>query len=102
MPGTHTVSLVDAFDPSQACRMTDDAPTSDLGFTFRTRKSGEVQILHRGQLASTLRGAEAHDFVAEVSSCSVAEAQQIMARVTGNFKRGNERLAASHQRNRRP
>ena len=73
---------------------------SALGFTFRTRKSGEVQVLHRGQLASTLRGADAQEFLSEVSSCTPPEAQQLMARITGNFKRGNERLAASHPRNR--
>ena len=74
---------------------------SDLGFTFRERKSGEVQVLHYGVLASTLRGADAQEFLAEVSSCSSAELQQLMARITGNYKRGNERLAAEHPRNRR-
>ena len=76
-------------------------PTSDLGFAYRSRKSGEVQVLHRGTLASTLRGSDAQEFLAEVSSCSPAEAQQLMARITGNYKRGNERLAAEHPRNRR-
>lgn len=73
----------------------------DPGFTYRSHKSGEVQVLRRGSVASTLRGADAHDFLAEVSSCSPADAQQLMARVTGNYKRGNERLAAAHPRNRR-
>ena len=76
-------------------------PTSDLGFTYRSRKSGEVQVLHRGTLASTLRGTEAQEFLGEVSSCSPADAQQLMARITGNYKHGNERLAAEHPRNRR-
>ena len=81
--------------------MGNDVSTSNLGFTFRECKSGEVQVLHRGALASTLRGAEAQEFLAEVSSCSPAELQQLMARITGNYKRGNERLAAEHPRNRR-
>lgn len=76
-------------------------PNTDLGFTYRSRKGGAVQILHRGTLASTLRGAEADAFLAEVSSCSPDEAQQLMARITGNYKRGNERMAAEHPRNRR-
>ncbi len=75
--------------------------TTDLGFSYRSRKSGEVQVLHRGVLAATLRGADARDFVAEVASCSPADAQQLMARLTGNYKRGNERVAAAHPRNRR-
>lgn len=77
------------------------ADDGDLGFTFRTRKNGEVQILHYGSLATTLRGAAAADFVADVTNCEPADAQQLMARVTGNYKHGNERLAASHPRNRR-
>lgn len=73
----------------------------DLGFTFRRKKSGEVEILHRGKLASTLRGADALDFVSEVESGEFADGQQLMARVTGNYKHGNERTAMNHPRNRR-
>lgn len=77
-------------------------PTDDeLGFTFCSKKSGEVEILHRGKLASTLRGADALDFVSEVESGEFADGQQLMAHVTGNYKRGNERTAMSHPRNRR-
>jgi len=77
------------------------ADDGDLGFTFRARKNGEVQILHHAGLATTLRGAAAADFLADVTNCEPADAQQLMARVTGNYKHGNERLAASHPRNRR-
>ena len=73
----------------------------DLGFTYRQRKGGVVELLHRGRLATTLRGAAAGEFLAEVESCPPADAQQLMARLTGNYKRGNERLAKSHPRNRR-
>ena len=76
----------------------DDA---DLGFRHRRRKSGEVEVLHHGRLAATLRGPDAADFLAELLRCSDAEQQQLMARLTGNFKRVNERTAAGHQRNRR-
>ena len=76
----------------------DDA---DLGFRHRRRKSGEVEVLHHGRLAATLRGPDAADFLAELLRCNDAEQQQLMARLTGNYKRGNERTAARHQRNRR-
>ena len=36
-----------------------------------------------------------------MSRDSDAEQQQLVARLTGNYKRGNERTAAQHQRNRR-
>ena len=81
--------------------MKDDPPADDLGFTFRQRKNGDIEILHRGRLASTLRGADAGEFVAEAASGSPADAQQLMARITGNYKRGNERQASAHPRNRR-
>lgn len=71
----------------------------DLGFSHRLRKSGEVQVLHRGRLAATLRGAAAEGFLTEVAGGEPADAQQLMARVTGNYKRGNEQLASRHPRN---
>ncbi len=74
---------------------------SDLGFTYRTRKNKDLEILHRGRLASTLRGHEAEDFLAETESESENDAQQLMARITANYKHGNERLASQHPRNRR-
>ena len=73
---------------------------ADLGFTHRTRKNGEVQVLHRGALAATLRGAAAQEFLAELAEGSAADAQQLMARLTGNYKRGNEKVAGRHPRNR--
>lgn len=73
----------------------------NLGFTHRTRKTGEVQVLHHGKLAATLRGSAAQEFLAELEDGSADDAQQLMARVTGNYKHGNERLAGSHPRNRK-
>lgn len=73
----------------------------DLGFSWRARKGGEVEILHKGRLASTLRGRDAADFIDEAEGGSDADAQQLMARVTGNYKHGNERSASQHPRNKR-
>ena len=81
-----------------------DAPggePGDLGFRHRVGKSGAVEIRHHGRLAATLRGADAVDFVGDVDAGGFADGQQLMARVTGHYKHGNERLAASHPRNRR-
>lgn len=75
--------------------------SSQLGFTYRTRKRGAVEILHHGQLAATLGGVEAQDFMQDMESLAEDDAQQLMARLTGNYKRGNERLASEHPRNRR-
>ena len=59
----------------------------DLGFSYRATKWGEVVVHHRGRLATTLRGAVAADFLLEVDGAGADEQQQIMARVTGNYRR---------------
>ena len=71
----------------------------DLGFSFRTMKAGDVSILRAGRVVTVLRGAAAGDFLAEVQGEAPGAAQQLMARATGNYKRGNERTAGRHPRN---
>lgn len=68
------------------------------GFTFVVRKSGDVAISHHGRHATTLRGSAAAEFWAGLET---EDPQELMARVTGNYKRGNERVAATHPRNAR-
>ncbi len=65
------------------------------GFEYRL-VGDEVVISHRGRRATTLRGAAARRFVADVEE---DDAQELMARVTGNYKHGNERTAKDHPRN---
>ena len=81
--------------------MQDPPNADDLGFAHRLRKNAEVEVLHRGKLAATLRGPDASDFLREIEELDFAEGQQLMARLTGNYKRGNERVASQHPRNRR-
>jgi len=78
-----------------------DQDNGDLGFTWQRMKNGEVRVLHHGKLASTLRGRDAEEFLAEADGADDAAMQQLMARLTGNYKHGNERTAAAHPRNRR-
>ncbi len=75
---------------------------ADLGFHFEARQNGEVAIFHRHHLAAILRGQAAQQFIAQANDLSDVALQQVMARVTGNYKRGNERTAADHPRNRLP
>jgi hypothetical protein len=70
---------------------------SPVGFDFVQRDSGAVIITHRGQHASTLRGTRATEFLDEVAT---GDPQLVMARWTGNYKHGNERMAKDHPRNR--
>jgi hypothetical protein len=68
------------------------------GFTYEENSDGSVVVRHHGRVATTLRGARAADFLAEVGS---GDAQLLMARLTGNYRHGNERTAKNHPRNRR-
>lgn len=81
--------------------MNEQPEENNLGFTYRTRKNGDVEIVHHGRLATTLRGRDAVDFLQDVEDSTDVDAQQLMARLTGNYKRGNERTAKNHPRNRR-
>lgn len=66
------------------------------GFSYR-RRDDRVLIYHHGRLATTLRGRRAADFLEDVVT---GDEQLLMARLTGNYKRGNERQARNHPRNR--
>jgi hypothetical protein len=61
---------------------------ADLGFEFATRKSGDVVISRDGVIVTTIRGKAAAKFLTDVAR---GDPQQVMARATGNYKRGNER-----------
>ncbi|WP_062206776.1 hypothetical protein [Streptomyces sp. NBRC 109706] len=68
------------------------------GFAYTTRPDGTVTITHHGAQAGVLRGGRAARFLNEVEA---GDAQLVMARWTGNYKHGNERVARSHPRNAR-
>jgi hypothetical protein len=61
------------------------------GFTFEVRKSGDVVIRHFGRVAAVLRGRPAARFLSESETAEPTALQARMARLTGNYKRGNER-----------
>lgn len=73
---------------------------ADLGFSCFRAKDGTVAIRRAGRVVTVLRGGPAADFLAEAEGSEPGHAQQLMARLTGNYKRGNERQAARHPRNR--
>ncbi len=72
----------------------------DLGFIHHIAKSGAVLISHHGRQVTTLRGKPAADFLKKMAKLDFAGEQQLMARATGNYKRGNERQAKNHPKNR--
>lgn len=66
------------------------------GFAYTERADGTVTITHHGRRATILRGGRAARFLAEVAA---GEPQGVMARWTGDYRRGNERTARRHPRN---
>jgi hypothetical protein len=91
----HTIRLLDA--PGSDTLGTVPAPE---GFTHEVRKNGDVVILHHGKPATTLRGARAHTFLDDLADAAGSDDQELMARLTGNYRRGNERVSSQHPRNR--
>lgn len=75
--------------------------TDERQFTYQIVANGDVRIFHGGALATTLRGPAATKFLGKAEGASDQTQQQLMARLTGNYKRGNERQARTHPRNRR-
>ena len=67
------------------------------GFTYRVRKNGDIELHHHGRPAGVLRGPSATRFLTDVEH---QDPQELMARLTGNYRHGNERTAKNHPRNR--
>ncbi len=76
--------------------ITTGAMGTAIGFEF-SQRGNAIVITHHGKKAATLRGDAARRFLDEVER---GDPQLVMARATGQFKRGNERLARNHPRNR--
>jgi hypothetical protein len=66
------------------------------GFEY-VEQGDDVVVLHHGRRATVLRGRRARAFLEDVEG---GDPQELMARVTGNYRRGNERRAGQHPRNR--
>jgi len=60
-------------------------------FDYRIVKDGRILISWRGKQVVTLAGKKADKFRSQIEGLDDDGAQLLMARMTGNFKRGNER-----------
>jgi len=61
-------------------------------FTYRQTKDGKVFINWHGKQVTTLSGAKASDFITKIEGAEDKQAQLIMAKATGHFKHGNEKI----------
>ncbi|GJQ63045.1 MAG: hypothetical protein SCALA702_20980 [Melioribacteraceae bacterium] len=69
-------------------------------FSYRKNKDNSIQIYRENQPVTILRKQKAKAFLDEAELMSESELQEVLARITGNYKRGNERDARLHPRNR--
>ena len=60
-------------------------------FSYRPRKDGSVAIFWRNRPATVLTGMLAERFLEAAPEASEDERQLLMAKASGNAKRGNER-----------
>ena len=63
----------------------------DEVFTYQEGKDNKVFIFWHGKQVKILKGKAAQKFMAKITGLEHKEAQLVMAKATGNFKRGNER-----------
>lgn len=74
-------------------------PLADQPFSYVTRADGSIVIRYHDAPVTLLRGRTAERFAARMTGSDGSSArQQLMARATGNFKRGNERGAGAKER----
>lgn len=62
-------------------------------FSYSATKDGKVFVSCHGKRVTILQGKEAERFLTRIDSADAQQAQLIMAKCTGNFKRGNEKMA---------
>jgi hypothetical protein len=60
-------------------------------FSYRETADGKVFIAWQGRQVTVLTDKKAAAFLGRIAGLPEAKQQLLMARVTGNFKRGNER-----------
>lgn len=66
-------------------------------FEWQVTKSGKLLIYRGGQLVTTLSAEKAETVVTKLTDDDEAN-QQVLARATGNYRRGNERLGSSKRK----
>lgn len=67
-------------------------PLEDSPFDYRKYKNGNVSISWKNKEVMILKGENAEKFLSRVETANEFDAQMTMAKITGNFKHGNERV----------
>lgn len=83
---------------SQTRRTDEVAGRDDAPFRYVVTKDGRVRISWRSRVVTTVAGGAASRLIASLDAADEEQAQHLLARATGNFKRGNERESPSRGR----
>lgn len=72
---------------------------SEEPFTYQITKNGTVTINYKGKQIKVVKDKEAERLIARIKAVenNILEVQLLLAKITGNFKRGNEK----HGKNKR-
>lgn len=60
-------------------------------FSYSVSKDNKVLIYWNGKQVTILKGKAREQFLARIKNMNGKEAQLVMAKITGNFKHGNEK-----------
>lgn len=60
-------------------------------FDWSVTKDGSVRVLRGGRLVAVVGGRRADRLAGALADATPEQAQQLLARATGNYRRGNER-----------
>lgn len=66
-------------------------PLADKPFSYVETKAGDVRISHHGRVVTVLRGKDAERLLRRLEGADARTVQLQLAKVTGQFKFGNER-----------
>ncbi len=73
---------------------------NEAPFAYHRLKNGKVTIDYMGKQIKIVKGKEADRLIARIKAAedNMAEVQLLLAKITGNFKRGNEKLGKNKRK----
>jgi hypothetical protein len=74
-----------------AARSGEPDPLADDPFAFRLTKDGRIHIDRGGRTVAVVAGKAAATLASKLEAADPSVAQQLLARASGNYRRGNER-----------
>lgn len=66
-------------------------------FSYQAVKDDKVLLFWKGKQVKILKDREARTFIAKIIGLDEEGKQLLMAKATGHFKHGNERIAKEHR-----